>query len=130
MAVRDASISGLPHVKTIRSSGPSRSIPAHLSTVRPMMDRPRCPKTGKHSISSQTVTEDSAGETSISHAEPLSKGGKLIAAERSRLRPGDKQWDLLRFAFSGSFEHFEGAVEISERRIVHRRAIREGDRPD
>src|SRR2546425_1218775 len=128
MAVRDTSISGLPHAKTIRSSGPLRSIPAHLSTVRPMMDRPRCPKTVKHFISSRTVMEDSAGETSISHAEPLSKSGKpRIATQRSGLRPGEKQRTMLRCAFSGSFEHFEGAVEISECRIDHRRAILERD---
>src|SRR5437762_160051 len=86
MAVRDTSISGLPHAKTIRSSGPPRSMPAHLSTVRRMMDRPRCPKTVKHFISSQTVMEGSAGEIYISQREPESDDIRALNDTPNRFR--------------------------------------------
>ena len=55
LAVWEASISGLPHARTLRIAGPRQSIPAPLSTVPQMMDRLLYRGTEEHSTSSRPV---------------------------------------------------------------------------
>src|SRR5205823_14313142 len=85
-AMRDTTISGSQHATPILSAGPSRSMPAQLSTVRRMMDRTRCTKTVKHFISSQTVMEGSAGEIYISQREPEADDIRALNDTPNRFR--------------------------------------------